>query len=187
MARIKSINITKPCEEPWQQMTPVDDGRHCQSCCKRVTDFSVMSDKDIINYLGRQSNVCGRFDGNQLRRINHQLKSNGQSNGLFKKIGLAAAVVMAIPFARINAQTKHKTEHAPGKSKQHCAGLAKAKGYTAANIIIGPSLQAVSVKPISTEDHVRFEVLGGISVGRITIRRVWYRAWDKTKWVFGGN
>jgi len=187
MARTKSINITKPCPELWQQMLPVDGGRHCQSCCKTVIDFSGMADKEIINYLGRQSNVCGRFDGYQLTRVNQQLKSDGQSKGLLKKIGLAVAVLMAIPFARINAQIKHKTEHTPGKSKQHRAGLTKAKGYTAANINIVPSIQAVSLRPISTEEQLRFEVVGGISVQGITIRRVLYRAWDKTKWIFGGN
>jgi hypothetical protein len=48
-------------------------------------------------------------------------------------------------------------------------------------------IQAVSVKQIGTEDYVRHEVVGGVSVQGITIRRVLYRAWDKTKWVFGGN
>jgi hypothetical protein len=187
MARTQSINITKPFHELWRQMLPVDGGRHCQSCCKTVIDFSAMTDKEIINYLGRQSNVCGRFEDGQLIRINQQLQEKPTLFIFFKSMGLAAAVLMAIPFVRANAQTKHKMEHTPTKSKRHRAGLPKAQGHADVKINTDAPIQAVSVKQIATEDHVRHEVLGGISVQGITIRRVLYRAWDKTKWVFGGN
>ncbi len=113
MTRIKSISIPTPCLESWQQMTPVENGRHCQSCCKTVTDFAVMTDAEIISYLGKHQNVCGRFDDFQLLRINQQFQNQQSSFTLFKRIGLTAAVLMAIPFAKANAQKKHRTERAP--------------------------------------------------------------------------
>ncbi|WDF80490.1 hypothetical protein PQ469_10780 [Mucilaginibacter sp. KACC 22773] len=188
MARTQSINITKPCHELWQQMVPVDGGRHCQSCCKTVIDFSAMTEAQVIGYLGRQQNVCGRFEDRQLIRINQQFQKKKPTPFIFfKRMGLVAAVLMAIPFARANAQKEYKMEYAPTKSKRHGAGLPKAQTHTNVKINTDAPIQAVSVKQIGTEDYVRHEVVGGVSVQGITIRRVLYRAWDKTKWVFGGN
>lgn len=63
------IQIPEPCHENWNKMTPVDQGRYCSSCCKEVTDFSLMTDQEIINYLSKPSgNTCGRFAVDQLNR-----------------------------------------------------------------------------------------------------------------------
>ncbi len=43
MSQLKSVNVSKPCHETWQAMTPVTGGRHCRSCSKTVTDFTKMS------------------------------------------------------------------------------------------------------------------------------------------------
>jgi hypothetical protein len=51
MQPIKSISIPQPCHENWNQMTPVEQGRHCIQCSKTVTDFTVMSNNEIINYF----------------------------------------------------------------------------------------------------------------------------------------
>jgi len=52
-------------------MTPVEQGRFCGSCKKKVVDFSVMSDKDLLEYISKLAgqNTCGRFS-------NHQLNTN---------------------------------------------------------------------------------------------------------------
>lgn len=73
MTPIQNISIPEACHESWQQMTPVDQGRHCQQCCKTVTDFMVMSNDEIISYLSSANNVCGRFNEHQLDSLNHQL------------------------------------------------------------------------------------------------------------------
>lgn len=63
------LTIPEPCHENWQQMQPNKDGRHCLSCQKTVVDFSLMTDKDILDYISLASdNVCGRFDHHQLNR-----------------------------------------------------------------------------------------------------------------------
>lgn len=66
-----SIKLTIPeaCHEDWQKMQPDKDGRHCLSCRKTVVDFSLMSDKEILDYISHAGdNLCGRFDPHQLDR-----------------------------------------------------------------------------------------------------------------------
>ncbi len=47
-------------------MMPTHQGRHCGACNKVVIDFSNMKDEDIIQYLLKNTNSCGRFYKAQL-------------------------------------------------------------------------------------------------------------------------
>jgi hypothetical protein len=72
-----SIKLTIPeaCHEDWQKMQPDKDGRHCLSCQKTVVDFSLMTDKEILDYISSKGdNLCGRFDRHQLNRGLHENK-----------------------------------------------------------------------------------------------------------------
>jgi len=103
------VHIPTPCHEDWQQMTPVDKGRFCQSCAKQVVDFSVMSDQEVLNYLSKASgNLCGRFANDQLQRPLQPIREEK------KKIWWMAAMVPVLMLVeRGNAQKKDKTENAP--------------------------------------------------------------------------
>ena len=65
---ILRININNRCHEKWQEMTPVEQGVYCKSCCKEVSDFSSMSEHEIFNYLEQRKGeqLCGRFRKEQL-------------------------------------------------------------------------------------------------------------------------
>jgi hypothetical protein len=67
MTNIK-LNIPKPCDQGWSNMTPSDNGRFCSSCQKNVIDFTNFSDNELINYLNKNKSVCGRITENQLNR-----------------------------------------------------------------------------------------------------------------------
>lgn len=61
------ISIPQPCHENWQEMTPNDQGRFCASCQKTVIDFTNWTDKELSQFLAKESkNVCGRFKNLQL-------------------------------------------------------------------------------------------------------------------------
>ncbi|MFY7963768.1 MAG: carboxypeptidase-like regulatory domain-containing protein [Chitinophagaceae bacterium] len=63
------LHIPEPCHENWDAMTPQDKGRHCQSCNKIVVDFSVMTDRQVLDYFkNAKGNTCGRFHDDQLQR-----------------------------------------------------------------------------------------------------------------------
>lgn len=65
---MKSIYVTipKPCQENWDNMTPTEQGRHCQFCQKEVIDFTKMSDRETAHYLKQNNQSCGRFNTSQL-------------------------------------------------------------------------------------------------------------------------
>jgi hypothetical protein len=104
MQPIKSISIPQPCHENWNQMTPVEQGRHCTQCSKTVTDFTVMTNNEIINYFARQGNVCGRFGETQLAGLNNYLAVDEKPGFSWKKLAIAAAVTGLFATANANAQ-----------------------------------------------------------------------------------
>lgn len=69
MPKAIQLNIPQPCHENWNAMSPKEQGRYCGSCQKTVVDFSVMTDKEIVDYFSKAThNVCGRFSGTQLNK-----------------------------------------------------------------------------------------------------------------------
>lgn len=104
MQPIKSISIPQPCHENWNKMTSVDQGRHCTKCSKTVTDFTAMTNTEIINYFARQGNVCGRFGETQLAGLNNYLTVEEKPRFLWKKVAIAAAVTSLFATADANAQ-----------------------------------------------------------------------------------
>jgi hypothetical protein len=63
------IQVPEPCHEDWSKMTKAEKGRYCDSCCKEVVDFSIMTDREILNYLSKpRGKTCGNFLPDQLNR-----------------------------------------------------------------------------------------------------------------------
>jgi len=86
------ISIPRPCEQSWQEMTPSGNGRHCAMCDKVVVDFSLLSDRQILNIAQSEDReLCGRFYTDQLDR---ELSSPVTLR--FSGLSLAATVALAI-------------------------------------------------------------------------------------------
>lgn len=69
MPKYLHLDIPKPCHEDWNKMSPEAQGRFCGSCQKTVTDFSNMSDAQLIAFFKNpKPSVCGRFTQEQLER-----------------------------------------------------------------------------------------------------------------------
>ncbi|HEV7782272.1 MAG TPA: carboxypeptidase-like regulatory domain-containing protein [Chitinophagaceae bacterium] len=72
MAKQLQLTIPEPCHEGWENMTPSEKGRFCDSCQKQVIDFSVMSDREVAEFFKRSlrsskgESVCGHFKAGQL-------------------------------------------------------------------------------------------------------------------------
>ena len=60
------IKIPNLCNEDWNNMTPNENGRFCDTCKLTVVDFTKMGDEQIKNYLLNNGHVCGRFDCTQV-------------------------------------------------------------------------------------------------------------------------
>jgi hypothetical protein len=106
MIRIKGITIPKPCDQQWEQMTTTDNGRHCEQCCKTVTDFTMMTNHEIITYLGSKTNVCGRFHDGRMAQLNSSLNLPKPLNKWWKLMGIAATVALLFSSVKADAQTK---------------------------------------------------------------------------------
>ena len=69
MGRNLQLRINEPCHESWEKMEEGEGGRFCVACSKVVVDFSVMSDREILQYLGRmRGDICGRLGADQVDR-----------------------------------------------------------------------------------------------------------------------
>ena len=59
------IQIPKPCHEDWNKMTPKEQGRFCDSCCKIVVDFTKMNDEELKAFFlnkKKEEKLCGQFN-----------------------------------------------------------------------------------------------------------------------------
>ena len=70
MAKFLQLNIADPCHEDWDNMTDNEKGKFCGSCQKQVTDFSGMTDSQVVAFFRKKTagTVCGRFNDDQLDR-----------------------------------------------------------------------------------------------------------------------
>ena len=68
MGKRIQVTIDNPCHENWDNMTPSEKGRFCDSCKKQVIDFTNMSDAQLASFFKKPSNgsMCGRFYTDQL-------------------------------------------------------------------------------------------------------------------------
>jgi len=106
------IEITNPCHENWDAMTPNEKGAFCLSCQKNVIDFTkktIDDIKDYFNALPITEKVCGRFKENQLQEItfDHFFE---QFKGwkLMKKVALVVFFVFGMSlFGQAQNNPKH--------------------------------------------------------------------------------
>lgn len=109
------ISIPTPCHELWNEMTPAEQGRFCQSCQKTVIDFSTMSDSELILFLGSANrNICGRFHSGQLNR-EVSIPVNAHRQPIIPIAAMVAALTVAIPSVKANHQSE-KTQMTSDRS-----------------------------------------------------------------------
>ena len=99
------IKIAEPCHENWNNMSPTDQGRFCMSCQKQVVDFSMMTDKEILEHISAASkSICGRAGNDQLNRL---LVVPPEPRKIWWRywMGLAASFILFAP--KTSAQLKH--------------------------------------------------------------------------------
>lgn len=63
------VTVPQPCDADWDKMTPEQQGRFCSTCQTCVVDFTVFTDKELVDYLkNARHKVCGNFTDKQLGR-----------------------------------------------------------------------------------------------------------------------
>jgi hypothetical protein len=112
MFKSVKIQIPKPCHENWSHMTPDEQGMFCGSCQKIVVDFTVMGDKELLDYISKVAgqHTCGRFS-------NHQLNTNIKATESKKRFSwayvwnvLLASLLATESYAKGEPQIRKKPE-----------------------------------------------------------------------------
>ncbi|PZW38772.1 carboxypeptidase-like protein [Mesonia algae] len=110
-----TIDIPKPCNEGWQNMTPSQKGRFCASCQKEVIDFTQLSSSDITRKIKSSKNLCGRFTKDQLQQ-NYTISSHNNLSRLGIALGLGSIIAVAQPSF---AQEKRSRQYSVLDFKTH--------------------------------------------------------------------
>lgn len=104
------LSVPEPCNKDWEQMAPAGTGRLCNACDKVVTDFTAMSDAELISFFAKHAageHPCGQFRADQLNKT----ITVSQPSKKFKLFKLAASLLLAQvlfyqgkAFGKINPQ-----------------------------------------------------------------------------------
>jgi len=214
MNQVRSINIPQTCHQSWQQMTPTTRGRHCNSCCKTVVDFTTMTDDKIIQYLSLKTDICGRFEPAQLNIISHKLYTENLAAAAWWKrailfLGMIGPMAFkagaqqnmpivktadasrkgdgAIPYHRLHGKidTHHLSVHK--KRKLHRLPLLETR--SAGVILPSPATELLSsIDLVSVRslanETVMSAVMGGVIVVRAPLPQ---RIWYKIRSIFNSS
>lgn len=112
--KTKFLKIEKPCHENWENMTPNEKGRFCDSCKKTVIDFTQSTPLQIAQEIKNKKNLCIRMTSEQLKRplLELELKNNNEYKLPYSHIavGLMIATTLScnqnIPAPSSQTQTE---------------------------------------------------------------------------------
>lgn len=106
-----TIDIPKPCSEDWNQMTPLEKGRHCAVCEKEIYDFSSYTEQELIEQIKKGDKLCGRIP---VKFLNTPLNDGLHTSRGFRFNGLVATFVNLLVLTTvttIHGQKTNTTEH----------------------------------------------------------------------------
>ncbi|SRX76125.1 carboxypeptidase-like regulatory domain-containing protein [Aequorivita antarctica] len=97
------IRIPEPCHEDWAKMTATEKGKFCSVCTKEVFDFTSKTDEELVKFLTKNKNACGKLKNSQLNREVKLERKSGQS---FAPI----AASMLLPLTLFSNNPKSSTD-----------------------------------------------------------------------------
>lgn len=101
MKKSITIRIPEPCHEDWAKMTATEKGKFCSVCTKEVIDFTSKTDEELVKFLSKNKNACGRVKKSQLNREVILERKSGQS---FAPI--AASMLLPLTLLSNNPKTE---------------------------------------------------------------------------------
>ena len=113
------ITIPKPCNENWNSMSPDKNGRFCNSCNKKVIDFTKMKNPEIQKYFTEnsgQERICGHFKLSQIESeesIKYEKLRNRFSRIRIKPIQKIALFSLGLAFTLTSCMGKAAVDGEP--------------------------------------------------------------------------
>lgn len=100
------VQISNPCDKRWDEMSVLSHNTgHCQSCDKVLTNFSEMSDTEILNWFKANSNnehTCGFWHKSQLGRP--IVAAQHSNNNTHKLRSFIFSILMFLGLINLQAQ-----------------------------------------------------------------------------------
>jgi hypothetical protein len=120
MKKPLTITLPKPCEQKWDDMTPEKGGRHCAACSKVITDFTLMSDSEIIDVFrkAKDHTPCGHFAESQLNRPLVISRRKQSLVGIYVKRVAALLLLVQSATSALAQQKKAVATHLQGNRQQ---------------------------------------------------------------------
>lgn len=85
------LHIYNPCNENWNKMTLLEQGKFCDKCAHEVMDFTVMTDQEVLNYIKNNNGMtCGRLHLDQLQRALHDMDRKKKKGWQWVIAGMAS-------------------------------------------------------------------------------------------------
>ncbi|MEZ4796049.1 MAG: carboxypeptidase-like regulatory domain-containing protein [Flavobacteriaceae bacterium] len=108
MVKHLNLSIQEPCTQNFNHFRPTLVGGFCNSCKKKVIDFTKMNTNEIIDYFSSNNtqNTCGRFKNSQLKNYDMKNSTNKKFN-FIKGIGLACLALFSL--TTVQAQEENNT------------------------------------------------------------------------------
>ncbi|MFL9838715.1 carboxypeptidase-like regulatory domain-containing protein [Flavobacterium sp. ST-75] len=114
------ISIPQPCHEKWDEMTPTDKGRFCAACQKNVIDLTKVSDREIVQLIKSNKNLCGRFSPSQLNR---DLIVPKEKSTVWTAIAATVISFITLGSHKATAQETLKTEQTENINSYETIGI----------------------------------------------------------------
>lgn len=103
MAKPIYLQLTKPCTERWDNMTPTQQGAYCSSCQKQVIDLTAKTENEIYELVTQHNGeICARLTKQQL---NTPIRKSELVNGWFNWRAIAASLGALLTFEKTKAAT----------------------------------------------------------------------------------
>lgn len=106
-----TIDIPKPCAQPWDEMNPTAKGKFCSHCSTEVIDFTKMTTTQVLTYFQNAAQpVCGRIDTFRLHQLNQPPVQHHQKVGFSLKIAMASVMTLLLTSKAVAQQTVSKPQ-----------------------------------------------------------------------------
>ena len=95
----EQIHLEKLCGENFDSMSTLKNGKFCNTCKTKVTDFTKMSLEEINNFFANYSSkekVCGRYSARHINQTNFWYDSLNKLEEIFFKTNFRKVALWTI-------------------------------------------------------------------------------------------
>ena len=97
--KASEIQIPEPCDADWDSMTPVERGRFCGACQKKVHDLSAMPERDARAFLQSDDDICISYLSTADGEVRFQPSRIVPLHRLARRASMATAAGLSLALA----------------------------------------------------------------------------------------